>query len=259
MLGRGAAVHAAALCSPARGPALHASLPPSPPRASSLGTLESTKEVYESILDLRIATPQIVLNYAAYMLENKFFEEAFRWAEAPGGAHPTRASSTARAPGLPLCDPPALRLHSFKRTQRPAGWGKQAGGQQGAARSGQPPPSLGPLCRVYERGIALFKYPHVKDIWTAYLTQARRPWLQLPAALQHPAWQGGVECQQASGAGDLEPQPAVLHMQQTGAHLPWLAAPAHPARRPAAARAAVCPAVRRQEGGAGARPVPPGN
>ncbi|KAL4450099.1 hypothetical protein ABPG77_010768 [Micractinium sp. CCAP 211/92] len=68
----------------------------------SLGTLESTKEVYEAILDLRIATPQIVLNYASYMLENKFFEEAFR---------------------------------------------------------------------VYERGIALFKYPHVKDIWTAYLTQ----------------------------------------------------------------------------------------
>ncbi len=22
---------------------------------------------------------------------------------------------------------------------------------------------------MYERGIALFKYPHVKDIWTAYL------------------------------------------------------------------------------------------
>lgn len=24
---------------------------------------------------------------------------------------------------------------------------------------------------MYERGISLFKYPHVKDIWTAYLTQ----------------------------------------------------------------------------------------
>lgn len=68
----------------------------------SLGTIESTKDVYESILDLRIATPQIVLNYAAFMMEHKFFEEAFR---------------------------------------------------------------------VYERGISLFKYPHVKDIWTSYLTQ----------------------------------------------------------------------------------------
>ncbi|KAI7844217.1 hypothetical protein COHA_002351 [Chlorella ohadii] len=68
----------------------------------SLGTLDSAKGVYESILDLKVATPQIVLNYAAFMLEHKFFEEAFR---------------------------------------------------------------------VYERGISLFKYPHVKDIWTTYLTQ----------------------------------------------------------------------------------------
>ena len=28
-----------------------------------------------------------------------------------------------------------------------------------------------PSCSVYERGISLFKYPHVKDIWTTYLTQ----------------------------------------------------------------------------------------
>ena len=26
---------------------------------------------------------------------------------------------------------------------------------------------------MYERGISLFKYPHVKDIWTTYLTQVR--------------------------------------------------------------------------------------
>lgn len=30
----------------------------------SLGTLESARAVYERILDLRIATPQIILNYA---------------------------------------------------------------------------------------------------------------------------------------------------------------------------------------------------
>jgi hypothetical protein len=30
-----------------------------------------------------------------------------------------------------------------------------------------------PRCRVYERGISLFKYPHVRDIWTTYLTQVR--------------------------------------------------------------------------------------
>ena len=33
----------------------------------SLGTLESTRAVYDRILDLRIATPQIVLNYALFL------------------------------------------------------------------------------------------------------------------------------------------------------------------------------------------------
>ena len=33
-----------------------------------LGTLESTRIVYEGIFDLRIATPQIILNYA-FLLE----------------------------------------------------------------------------------------------------------------------------------------------------------------------------------------------
>lgn len=33
----------------------------------SLGTLESTRAVYERILDLRIATPQIILNYAFFL------------------------------------------------------------------------------------------------------------------------------------------------------------------------------------------------
>lgn len=37
----------------------------------SLGTLESTRAVYERILDLRIATPQIILNYA-FLLEVQF-------------------------------------------------------------------------------------------------------------------------------------------------------------------------------------------
>lgn len=44
----------------------------------SLGTLESTKAVYERILEHRIATPQMILNYASLMEENKFFEDSFR-------------------------------------------------------------------------------------------------------------------------------------------------------------------------------------
>lgn len=95
----------------------------------SLDTLESTRAVYESILDLRIATPQIIINYAMllevwsslnnsmtpwvvivfkfwYLIfvlqEHKYFEDAFR---------------------------------------------------------------------VYERGVKIFKYPHVKEIWVTYLSK----------------------------------------------------------------------------------------
>lgn len=68
----------------------------------SLGTLESTRAVYERVLDLRIATPQIILNYAFFLEEQKYFEDAFK---------------------------------------------------------------------VYERGVKIFKYPHVKDIWVTYLSK----------------------------------------------------------------------------------------
>ncbi|KAF7801355.1 pre-mRNA-splicing factor SYF1 [Senna tora] len=68
----------------------------------SLGNLESTRAVYERILDLRIATPQIIINYAYFLEEHKYFEDAFK---------------------------------------------------------------------VYERGVKIFKYPHVKDIWVTYLSK----------------------------------------------------------------------------------------
>lgn len=68
----------------------------------SLGTLETTRVVYDRILDLRIATPQIIINYAMLLEEHKYFEDAFQ---------------------------------------------------------------------VYERGVKIFKYPHVKDIWVTYLSK----------------------------------------------------------------------------------------
>lgn len=68
----------------------------------SLGNLESTRAVYERILDLKIATPQIIINYAMLLEEHKYFEDAFK---------------------------------------------------------------------VYERGVKIFKYPHVKDIWVTYLSK----------------------------------------------------------------------------------------
>ncbi|XP_068247345.1 pre-mRNA-splicing factor syf1 homolog [Palaemon carinicauda] len=68
----------------------------------SLGTFKSCKAVYDRIIDLRIATPQIIINYGMYLQENNYFEEAFK---------------------------------------------------------------------AYEKGIALFKWPYVYDIWNTYLTR----------------------------------------------------------------------------------------
>ena len=44
----------------------------------SLGTVASTKAVYDKILELRIANAQIIVNYAAFLEENKYFEESFK-------------------------------------------------------------------------------------------------------------------------------------------------------------------------------------
>ncbi|XP_048587532.1 pre-mRNA-splicing factor SYF1-like [Nematostella vectensis] len=68
----------------------------------SLGTFQSTKAVYGRILDLRIANPQIIINYAMFLEEHRYFEESFK---------------------------------------------------------------------VYERGVAMFKWPNVFDIWNTYLSK----------------------------------------------------------------------------------------
>ncbi|KAJ3984174.1 hypothetical protein F5890DRAFT_1573642 [Lentinula detonsa] len=44
----------------------------------SIGTVETTKMVYDKILDLRIANAQIIVNYAAFLEENKYYEESFK-------------------------------------------------------------------------------------------------------------------------------------------------------------------------------------
>jgi len=44
----------------------------------SVSTLEETKKIYERIFELRIATPQTVVNYANLLEENKYFEESFK-------------------------------------------------------------------------------------------------------------------------------------------------------------------------------------
>ncbi|KAI9705601.1 MAG: pre-mRNA-splicing factor syf1 [Candelina mexicana] len=44
----------------------------------SVSTLEETRKVYERIFELRIATPQTVVNYANLLEENQYFEESFK-------------------------------------------------------------------------------------------------------------------------------------------------------------------------------------
>lgn len=68
----------------------------------SFGTFKSCKAVYDRIIDLKIATPQIIINYGIFLEENCYFEEAFQ---------------------------------------------------------------------AYEKGISLFKWPNVYDIWNTYLTK----------------------------------------------------------------------------------------
>jgi pre-mRNA-splicing factor SYF1 len=68
----------------------------------SFGTFKTCKAVYDRIIDLKIATPQIIINYGMFLEENNYFEEAFK---------------------------------------------------------------------AYEKGISLFKWPNVCDIWNSYLTK----------------------------------------------------------------------------------------
>jgi len=44
----------------------------------SLGTFLSTKTVYERMFDLKVVTPQIVINYAHFLEEHQYFEESFK-------------------------------------------------------------------------------------------------------------------------------------------------------------------------------------
>ncbi|KAL0074642.1 putative Pre-mRNA-splicing factor syf1 [Phycomyces blakesleeanus] len=44
----------------------------------SVGTLESTKDVYDKVMDLRIANPQVIVNFATFLEEHEYFEESFK-------------------------------------------------------------------------------------------------------------------------------------------------------------------------------------
>ena len=44
----------------------------------SIGTVETAKAAYDKILELRIANAQVIVNYANFLEENKYFEESFK-------------------------------------------------------------------------------------------------------------------------------------------------------------------------------------
>ncbi|KIM32035.1 hypothetical protein M408DRAFT_64270 [Serendipita vermifera MAFF 305830] len=44
----------------------------------SIGSVETTKNVYDKILELRIANAQIIVNYATFLEDNQYFEESFK-------------------------------------------------------------------------------------------------------------------------------------------------------------------------------------
>jgi len=66
----------------------------------NLGSVESVKAAYERCIELKVATPQVVMNYAAHLEENKYFEDSFR---------------------------------------------------------------------AFEKGLAVFKFPHAAELWVAYI------------------------------------------------------------------------------------------
>ena len=102
----------------------------------SLGTLDSTCAVYERILDLRIATPQIILNYA-YLLEVRSLSKV----------------CTSEISNIIFLMHLLIRcLFYCFPCQQEHKYFEDA-------------------FKVYERGVKIFKYPHVKAIWVTYLTK----------------------------------------------------------------------------------------
>ncbi|PWN34677.1 protein prenylyltransferase [Meira miltonrushii] len=44
----------------------------------SIGSVESARQTYDRMIELKIATPQVIVNYAVFLEDRKYFEEAFR-------------------------------------------------------------------------------------------------------------------------------------------------------------------------------------
>ncbi|XP_069737662.1 pre-mRNA-splicing factor SYF1 isoform X2 [Phaenicophaeus curvirostris] len=92
----------------------------------SLGTFQSTKAVYDRILDLRIATPQIVINYGLFLEEHGYFEESFKpstcctrsWRSASGW--PVTPWGFTTAPPAPSCPPSSTTCSTSTSNEPPS-------------------------------------------------------------------------------------------------------------------------------------------
>lgn len=79
----------------------------------SVSTLEETKKVYERIFELRIATPQTVVNYAKLLEESKYYEDSFKVVPALSYTDPSLTLLDIRA------GPRSFLLPSRVRTMEP--------------------------------------------------------------------------------------------------------------------------------------------
>lgn len=60
----------------------------------SIGTVESTKAVYDKIMELKIANAQVIVNYAQFLEENKYYEESFKVCSVLDGRDPRTLNTT---------------------------------------------------------------------------------------------------------------------------------------------------------------------
>jgi pre-mRNA-splicing factor SYF1 len=84
---------------------------------------KNAKRIYENIIHLKIATPQIIINCGLLLEEHNYFEEAFK----------VKQNTVIFFINL------TSAIYSYKK--------------------------------VYEKGISIFKWPVVYDIWLSYLTK----------------------------------------------------------------------------------------
>eukprot|EP01051_Picozoa_sp_SAG22_P018639 SAG22_NODE_3196_length_1862_cov_2.152014_1_plen_457_part_10 len=118
----------------------------------SLETVKRTSAVYDRMLDLKVATPQVVLCYAHFLEEHKYFEESFKAYER----------------GAYLPTPPAPTGRHLSATTRERGPCNATTAAAFACRPACLPDTPGVAAVA---GVSAFGFPHVHDIWLEYLNK----------------------------------------------------------------------------------------